>query len=229
MITLSFDTATPAPSLALVRDGEVLRERQIAAQVGAGRRVAEEIHTLLVESERTLDDVERIVVGVGPGGFTGIRIGIATALGLGQARDIPVVGVSTLETLAWGLADGHGPGSALVPVIDARRNEVFTAAYRVDGDGLVEVAEARALPIPETASFLADIEGPVVLAGDGVTRLDDGVLSLSRVTVDEDRAAVRSALAVRLADDGHGRPVTPVYLRLPDAEINRRAREGAVR
>lgn len=227
MITLSFDTATPAPSLALVRDGEVVGERQIAAQVGAGRRVAEEIHALLVGASQSLDAVDRIVVGIGPGGFTGIRIGIATALGLGQARDIPVVGVSTLETLARGLVDPGGPEVTLVPVIDARRNEVFTAAYRAEGDRLLETAEARALPIPEVAAFLAALDGPVVIAGDGVARLDDDARAVPGVTVDADRGAVRAALAVGLADSGHARPASPVYLRLPDAEVNRRAREAA--
>ncbi len=229
MITLSFDTATPAPGLALVRDGGVVGERQIAAQVGAGRRVAEEIHALLVATSHPLDSVERIVVGLGPGGFTGIRIGIATALGLGQARGIPVVGVSTLETLARGLMDVHDPGAVLVPVIDARRNEVFTAAYRAEADRLVEVAEARALPVSEMGSFLSTLEGPVVIAGDGVARLEDGARTGPEVVVDTDHGVVRAALAVGLADTGHGRPVSPIYLRLPDAEVNRRAREAAAR
>ena len=225
MITLSFDTATPAPSLALVRDGAVIGERSIGAQVGAGRRVAEEIHLLLGAARLDLDAVGRIVVGVGPGGFTGIRIGIATALGLGQALGIPVIGVSTLETLALGLADAHDD-ALVVPVIDARRNEVFTAAYRVHGGAIDEVAEARALPIPDAEAYLEGFDGPVVVAGDGVARLPEEVRASSDVMLDPGCDAVRSALAVRLADAGHGRPVTPVYLRLPDAEVNRRAREA---
>lgn len=221
MTTLAFDTATPAPSLAVVRDGNVVAERQIAAQVGAGRRVAEEIHGILVESSLTLDAVDCIVVGVGPGGFTGIRIGIATALGLGQACDIPVVGVSTLDILARGLADRH-PDAVIVPMIDARRSEVFTAAYRTTGGRLEEIAEARALPVADVADFLAPLTDPIV-AGNGVMRVPDAA-EIQGLHHDRDADTVRVAHAIRVVDDGGARPVQPIYLRLPDAEVNRRAR-----
>ncbi len=223
LTTLAFDTATPAPSLAIVQGSEVV-ERQIAAQVGAGRRVAEEIHALLVSAGLTIDDVDRIVVGVGPGGFTGIRIGISTALGLAQARGLPVVGASTLDTLALGMGDaGHGD-AVLVPLIDARRNEVFTAAYRRTDDGVTCVAQARALPVAEAAAFLSGLGGPVVVAGDGTARIAEDVLAEAGAVIDAASGVVRAALAVRLADGGQGLPVTPIYLRLPDAEVNRRRR-----
>ena len=80
MITLAFDTATPSPSLAVLSDGVVLAARALSPAQGAGRRVAQEIHDLLTSSGIRVREVGEIVVGVGPGGFTGLRIGIATAL-----------------------------------------------------------------------------------------------------------------------------------------------------
>src|SRR6185312_13683750 len=112
-----------------------------------------------------------VVVGVGPGGFTGLRIGIATALGLGQALGVPVSGASSLEAMAVGILAERGPEALAVPVIDARRGEVFAGAYRQGGSGPREVL-APAAWRPETLAAelaaLAEEEGPALLAGDGL-------------------------------------------------------------
>ena len=102
MITFALDTATPTPSLALVGDDGVIAELWLGRVPGGGRRVLEAAHHLLGACGVVPGDLSQIVVGVGPGGFTGIRIGIATALGLGQALGIPVHGASSLEALALG-------------------------------------------------------------------------------------------------------------------------------
>ena len=231
MTTLALDTATPAPSLAVLRDGAVLLERTLPPEPGAGRRIAEEIHLLLSAAAVDVDDLQAIVVGVGPGGFTGLRIGIATALGLGQALSIPVTGVVSLEALALGMVD-HAPlGALLVPVIDAKRQEVFAAGYRPDGAGRLETVIA---PVATTAAGLAEMlravgataDRPAWLAGDGTSRCAP-VLGHAIIAAPEGSPAhviSASRLALRAADGG-GRPVTPLYLRLPDAEVNRLRRE----
>src|SRR5919198_2170532 len=113
MLTLAFDTATTVATVALVRDDRVLGERLTTAA-----RVLAEADELLREHELRQDEVSRLVVGTGPGSFTGIRIGLAAARGLAFSLAIPVAGVSTLDALAAG-----APGA--VPVIDAKRREVF--------------------------------------------------------------------------------------------------------
>src|SRR5437763_7263110 len=113
MLTLAFDTATDVATVAVVRAGEVLGERRSRAVV-----VLADADELLRASGLAPGDLDLLAVGVGPGSFTGVRIGLAAARGLGLALELPVAGVSTLAALAAG-----APGA--VPVIDARRREVF--------------------------------------------------------------------------------------------------------
>src|SRR4051794_41337741 len=113
MLILAFDTATDVATSALVADGEVLGERTSRAVT-----LLEDVDALLRQAGARTRDVEALAVGIGPGSFTGVRIGLSTARGLALALDLPVAGVSTLAALAAG-----APGA--VPVIDARRSEVF--------------------------------------------------------------------------------------------------------
>jgi tRNA threonylcarbamoyladenosine biosynthesis protein TsaB len=234
LITLALDTATPAPSLAVLRDGAAVAERVLDPAQGAGRRVAEEIHRLLSQIGIGVRDLDEIVVGVGPGGFTGLRIGIATALGLGQALGIPVRGVASIEALAAGMLAYVPDGAIVVPVIDAKRQEVFAAAYRGDGAGgfqtVIDPHATSAAGLGERLDEIATPASPVYLAGDGIHRCAD-VLG-SAVLALPDGSPAHQVSAVRLAQragTGGARPVSPLYLRLPDAEVNRirRAREAA--
>ena len=112
MVILAFDTATDVATSALVADGEVLGERSSRAVT-----LLEDVDALLRQAGAHTRDVEALAVGIGPGSFTGVRIGLSTARGLALALAIPVAGVSTLDALAAG-----APGA--VPVVDARRREV---------------------------------------------------------------------------------------------------------
>src|SRR5919201_6716624 len=113
MLILAFDTATDVATSALVSDGEVLGER-----VSRAVTLLEDVDALVRQAGMHTADVDALAVGTGPGSFTGVRVGLATARGLALALDVPVAGVSTLDALAAG-----APGA--VPVIDARRREVF--------------------------------------------------------------------------------------------------------
>jgi tRNA threonylcarbamoyladenosine biosynthesis protein TsaB len=183
MIVLGFDTATPATAVGLrLTDGTTLRSYD---QPEAGERPGHTTQSLALASELLAqagigwDALERIAVGVGPGTFTGLRVGIATARGLAQSLGIEVVGVSSLRVLAQ--AALQGPDSqtrrGVLAAIDARRGEVFAAAYDAQG----ELAPPRALPPEDLAAIPGNLEGRSreTLASD---RFGGHSLDRSRVT-----------------------------------------------
>lgn len=227
MTTFALDTSTTSPSLALARDDRVLAELWLAPAPEAGRRVLEAGHHLMAAAGVEVRDLERIVVGVGPGGFTGLRIGLATALALGQALGAEVVGASSLEALAQGIADISG-AEVVVPVTDARRREVFTAAYRVAPDGgLVEVLPPAAVPVADVGAHLGGLAGDIAVAGTGAALLE-GLPAGVRVLPERSPAhRLGAAALVRRVAAGAGLPAAPVYARLPDAEVNRLKAAGA--
>src|SRR5689334_12445776 len=191
MLTLAFDTATDVATVAIVRDGEVLGERRSRAVT-----VLADADELLRDAGLSPRDVELLVVGVGPGSFTGTRIGLATARGLGLALDLPVAGVSTLDALAAG-----APGA--VPVIDARRREVFTSGPRVVAPADLEVEVGREYVGDGAVRYRAEIE-----AAGGLVPPDG----------DERHVPWARHHGALAGDAGPAELVEPVYLRLPDAE-----------
>jgi tRNA threonylcarbamoyladenosine biosynthesis protein TsaB len=139
VLILAFDTATDVATVALVRDGEMLGER-----ISGAVRVLADAEELFEEARVERPDVDGIVVGTGPGSYTGLRMGLVTARALAIALQVPVAGVSTLDALAAG-----APGA--VPVIDARRREVFTLA-----DGRPVCLAADGLVIEEGRAYVGD-------------------------------------------------------------------------
>lgn len=158
------------------------------------------------------DGVDRIGVTVGPGSFTGLRVGLAFALGLGAALDRPVVGISTLDALAASVA---APG-LVAAVIDARRGQVYGRLFR---DG-APVGEAEAWPL-ETARdrILAEAgQGGVLLVGSGATLLAETFPDLAGARIEPLAAPSPEALArLTMAADPATSPPSPLYLRAPDA------------
>jgi tRNA threonylcarbamoyladenosine biosynthesis protein TsaB len=194
MIVLAFDSATSVVTAALARDGELLGER-----VSRPVSVLEDAEALLADAGLTPADLGGIAVGIGPGSFTGIRMAIATARGLSLALGIPVASVSTLRALAAG-----APGA--VPVIDAKRREIFT---ELDGEPVVLAPQD--LPL----------EAGRVCVGDGAVRYRQQLTSRgAEIPPDEDERHVPRARfhAILAREFGPADAVQPLYLRVPDAE-----------
>jgi tRNA threonylcarbamoyladenosine biosynthesis protein TsaB len=194
MLTLAFDTATSVATSALVRDGEVLGEHSSRAV-----RVLADVEELLEQTGSEPHDLSRLVVGTGPGSFTGVRMGLAAARGLAFALDLPLGGVSTLAALAAG-----APGA--LPVVDAGRREVFT---------LVE--DVPAVCAPDELR----VKPGTTCVGDGAVRYRELLEALGANIPPRDSALhlPRAHFHVELAREFvDPETVEPLYLRLPDAE-----------
>jgi len=196
VLTLAFDTATAVATSALVDGDEVLGERVSRAQT-----LLEDVDALLRQAGAHPSDLDRLAVGLGPGSFTGVRIGLSVARGLALSLDLPGSGVSTLAALAAG-----APGA--LPVVDAKRREVFTL---VDGEPQVLAPQELSL------------HGGAVCVGDGARRYR-AVLEERGAVVppdDDERHLPRARFHAALAGDACSvDELEPLYLRVPDAERN---------
>jgi tRNA threonylcarbamoyladenosine biosynthesis protein TsaB len=237
VIVLGFDTATPATAVGLrLADGATLRAYEpatLGARPAHTARVLALAHELLAEAGLGWDAPERIAVGVGPGTFTGLRVGVATARGLAQSLGVAVVGVSTPRVLAAaaqreGAQAREEARAGVLAVIDARRGEAFAAAY--DGDR--ELSAPRALTPQELEGLpaLAGSERDWLAVGDGAVRFRV-YLETVGVGVPEDSSPlhrVDAGVLCELALDAPGgapEAVVPDYRRRPDAEIALEAAE----
>lgn len=220
MILVAMDTATPSTVAGvLLADGRVIEARDDPPEGSRGEhasRLLVLVERALAEGGVTWDDVERIAVGVGPGGFTGLRIGIATARALAQARGLPLVPVSSLAALAAGADAAESPIAA---VVDARRGEVFAGVWAGERELLAPVALA-----PEAlAARLGTLDLTVQAVGDGAVRFRTE-LEGAGVVVPVDGSAVHRIAAAPLCRLGAaGEPadrdrLLPDYRREPDAK-----------
>ena len=196
MLTLAFDTATAVATSALVDGDEVLGERVSRAQT-----LLEDVDALLRQAGAHPSDLNRLAVGLGPGSFTGVRIGLAAACGLALSLDLPGSGISTLAALAAG-----APGA--LPVVDAKRREVFTLV-----DGELRVLTPQKLPLGDGA----------LCVGDGAKRYRS-LLEERGAAVppdDDERHLPRARFHAALAGEpGAVDELEPLYLRVPDADRN---------
>jgi tRNA threonylcarbamoyladenosine biosynthesis protein TsaB len=196
LLTLAFDTATNVATSALLEDGKLLGER-----TGVPARLLEDVDALLTSADAEPAELERIVVGTGPGSFTSLRMGLAASRTLAFALDAEVAGVSTLEALAAG-------APAAIPVIDARRREVFTL---IDGE-----------PVATAPNELRNtvLQGRTCV-GDGAVRYRE-VLEAAGAQIPPDDSELhvpRASVHARLATDfGPAELVEPIYVRVPDAD-----------
>ena len=230
MRILAFETSAKAGSVALLEDSTLLAESYQNTGLTHSQTVMTMAQQVLENCGMTVRDVDAVAVAAGPGSFTGVRIGVAAAKGFAWGREIPCYGVSTLEAMALQLGASEG---YVLPVMDARRSQVYNGVFRAGPEGLTRVREDRAIGLEELEKELKELEGPVFLVGDGsivcYNALKDTVSGL--VLPPEHRMHQRAAgvgLAaleeIRRGASGDAAALQPNYLRLSQAERERLAR-----
>jgi tRNA threonylcarbamoyladenosine biosynthesis protein TsaB len=225
MNILAFDTATTVTSVAVGAGGAVIAEISITGDRVQMENLMPMIDGALREAGLKINDIDGIAVGIGPGLFTALRIGVTTANTLSQVLKVPVAGVRSLDILAAGIA--YRPGLAAA-AIDARRGEVFASIYEVDGVSAVRILPARVMKPVDFAAELAEFDQSVSLAGDGFVA-HEGIFrthieyegNIASPEFMYPRASALIGLAepiLKKAKTGEPGLVFPDYIRNPDAD-----------
>ncbi len=232
MLVLGIESSTMQGGVALVGETGLVAEYILNVQVTHSERLLPAMDRLLADAGVGLDALDGLAVSIGPGSFTGLRIGLSTAKGLAYATGLPLVGVPTLEVLAWGVPYASVP---VCPVLDARKQEVYAALYRYEQGALVPVMQPTALA-PE--ALCGRIRRPTLFLGDALTEYGDLFRRLLGEKLLVPPAACRGARPASVADLGRRRlqrgerdaleAIVPLYLRPSEAELRLR-QKSAVR
>ena len=233
---LTIDTTTKVSAVALAEDGLLIAESFLHTKLNHSERLVPMLDQLFTAAAWKLEDLDLIGVVRGPGSFTGIRIGIATAQGLAQVLNLPLLGILSLDALAWA---GWGRDEEIVPILDARKNEWYTARYRWE----TGTPKAKCLTQPQALSTerwleeLKKLQRPVCFVGDAAWKYQAQIeiaLGERAVILPEYQSLPRGAYAAREVwarrqEVGAGEPLEPYYIRFSEAEVNWAKKERARR
>ena len=228
MLILGIESSAKAASAALCRDGELIAQYYQCAGLTHSRTLLPMAEELLRGTDTALGDLDGVAVAVGPGSFTGVRIGVAAVKGLCFEAEKPAAGVSTLEAMAWnGLA--AAPGEIVCCCMDARRGQVYNALFEISDGAPARLVPDRAVTLEELAAELRGYGRAVFLTGDGA-QLALGALSAAGLScrLAPGPLLMQSAWGVCMAARGlemqSAEKLLPVYLRLSQAERERQER-----
>lgn len=232
MITLAFDSTAKAASVAVRKGGKLLGSCCIDNGLTHSELLLPMAEGLIKTLGLSFSDIELLACTSGPGSFTGVRIGAALVKGLALGKNIPCVGVSTLEALAENLSSLNG---IIIPVMDARRGQFYTAVFKSCGSDIQRLTEDLALSAEELAELLSEYKGcDIYLVGDGygtahkkLCELGVALCNTPELLLNENAAscakvAERKYLCGEYTQDSE---LSPTYLRLPQAERERLERE----
>lgn len=239
MRILALDSSGLVASVAVVEAGQMEEETIAEYTVNYKKTHSQTLLPMLDEVakmiELDMDTIDAIAVAAGPGSFTGLRIGSATAKGLGLALNKPLIHIPTLEGLAYNMC---GTERIVCPIMDARRGQVYTGIYEFDGKNLVVLEDQMAVSIEELGEKLKGYDREIVFLGDGVPvfrsalteRIMEGKkISFAPAHMNRQRAASVGALGILYYRDGKVETAAehqPDYLRVSQAERERKERLG---
>ena len=220
MRILAIESSSKPASVAICEDGELISMLFQRSGLTHSRTLLPMAQDVLKNLEMTIGDVNLIAVAHGPGSFTGIRIGISAAMGLSWGADVPVVGVSTLEAMAYQV---ETEDCTICPVLDARRGQIYNAKFARRGGQLERLCPDRAISLEELAREESAASSPLLLIGDGAELCAD-FLSQKAVgftlapALSRYQTAFGVALAAQNSDISADNSVMPNYIRLSQAE-----------
>lgn len=233
MKILGFDSSGMVASVAVICDDILVAEYSVNYKKTHSQTLLPMFDEVVRMTELDLDTVDAIAVAAGPGSFTGLRIGMSTVKGLGLALGKPVVAVPTCDALAYNM---WGTDKLICPILDARRNQVYTALYEFDNDTLIKIREQDAMDINDIMGIINELGRDVIFVGDGVPVFKDTIQETAKVNVlyapahlNRQRAGAVASLGMIYLREGKEETaddVKPIYLRKSQAEREREEKNG---
>ena len=225
MKILAIDTSALTATAAIIADGKLISEISTTTALNHSVTVMPMIDEILKKVNMDISEIDLFACSEGPGSFTGLRIGIGTIKGLAYGLDKKVVGVSTLLALAYNISFTD---AVIAPIMDARRNQVYNALYKYDGENLTEIVSPRALSVEELCE---EISEKTIFVGDGVLAYKDKIKEIlgEKALFANPQNLLQRAGSVAFAAQNlspiDAEELTAVYLRKPQAEREREEKE----
>lgn len=233
MKILALDSSGLVATVAIVTEETMLAEYTVNFKKTHSQTLLPMLNEIVKMVELDMEQVDAIAVAAGPGSFTGLRIGSATAKGLGLALNKPILAIPTLEGLSYNL---FGTGKLICPMMDARRNQVYTGLYEFVSDELHPVLPQTALAVEELIAKINELDREVIYLGDGVEVYKEIIkdntkvnYSFAPVHMNRQRAGAIGALGITYHNKNRLETAAehePVYLRLSQAERERAEKES---
>lgn len=234
MTILAIDSSAKAASVCIANEEKIIGEFFINTSLTHSQTLMPMTEQLLKNTEMTIDEVDAIAVNVGPGSFTGVRIGVAAAKGLAFPKNLPCVSVSTLESMAYNLL---GTDCVVCAVMDARCSQVYNAIFRIKGETVERLTDDRALSLSDLLLEFKQTDERILIVGDGAEITYDFLKNeASNAVLAPKNRRTQTASSVALAAfqklfEGKTQTAAelmPIYLRLPQAqrELNARLRNN---
>jgi tRNA threonylcarbamoyladenosine biosynthesis protein TsaB len=231
MKLLALESSGLVASVAIITEEALLAEYTINYKKTHSQTLLPMLDEIVRMAELDLSEVDAIAVAAGPGSFTGLRIGSATAKGLGLALNKPIIPIPTLDSLAYNL---YGSNKLICPMMDARRSQVYTGLYEFTTGGLQILKSQSALAVDEILAEINQYNREVIFLGDGAEAYKEQIIEGTKVSyefapihLNRQRAGAVGALGIQYYKNGQMETAVqhePVYLRLSQAERERAER-----
>lgn len=229
MLILSVDSSAAPASVCLCEDGKIIADYYLNTGFTHSQTLMAMVESALEISGRSVSDIDAFAVNNGPGSFTGVRIGVSAVKGMAYSADKPCIAVSTLESMAYNCLIKD---CIVCACMDARRNQVYNALFRVEDSDIERLTEDRAISVDELLSDLSEYDGDIMLVGDGAELVfgsaDKTNIMLAPPDIRYQRASSAALAAVEKYKRGEvlsPAALMPTYLRLSQAERERKAKE----